>query len=232
MVYKKETMSVKKILVVAPHPDDETLGCGGTLLRHIAKGDQVHWLIMSTIIQGPGLTQEEVDSRSKEIIEVAKSYQFSSFKQAKFIATKLDIYPKSELIEFVSEAVRRVEPDTVYLPYWGDSHSDHTEVFNAVASCTKSFRYPSVKRVRAYETLSETEFSIRPEGSGFRPNLWVDISGYLDKKINIMKIYKGELGDHPFPRSEINLRAIAALRGSNAGVEASEGFVSLIDIVI
>jgi N-acetylglucosamine malate deacetylase 1 len=231
MVCKKEAMSVDIILVVAPHPDDETLGCGGTLLRHIADGDQVHWLIMSTISQDSGYTKERVESRAKEITIVADVYQFSSFKQEKFITTQLDTYPKSKLIDVVSEIVQRLEPDTIYLPYRGDVHSDHSVVFDAVVPCTKPFRYPSVKRVRAYETLSETEFSINPDYGGFKPNLWVDISQYLDKKIKIMKIYKGELDEHPFPRSEVNLRALASLRGATAGVEMAEGFVSLREIV-
>ena len=224
-------MSVTSVLVVAPHPDDETLGCGGALLRHIAEGDQVHWLIMSTLTQEIGFSQERIESRYKEIEKVAKSYKFSSVKQADFTTTRLDTYPKSALIEVVSEVVNRIEPEIVYLPYRNDVHSDHAKVFDAVASCTKSFRYPSIKRVRAYETLSETEFSINPEDSGFKPNLWVDISDYLEQKIEIMKMYKGELGEHPFPRSEEAIKALATIRGVVAGVESAESFMSLKEIL-
>jgi len=131
----------------------------------------------------------------------------------------------------VSERVKQLEPDTIYLPYRGDVHSDHAEVFDAVAACTKPFRYPSVMRVRAYETLSETEFSINPNDGGFKPNLWVDISCYIDKKVEIMKVYKGELGDHPFPRSEQNIRALATYRGAAAGVSAAEAFMSVKEIL-
>jgi N-acetylglucosamine malate deacetylase 1 len=220
-----------KILVVSPHPDDETLGCGGTLLRHAEEGDHVHWLIMTTITQQAGFSKEKIDSRAKEIVKVADAYSFVSVKQADFVATQLDTYSKSDLVSIVSEMVSRIQPDIIYLPYRDDVHSDHAEVFDAVSSCTKSFRYPSVKRVRVYETLSETEFSINPQNSGFKPNLWVDISDYLDSKIEIMKMYKGEMESHPFPRSELNLRALATLRGSTAGVNSAEGFISLKEIV-
>ena len=231
MVCEKETMSVNSTLVIAPHPDDETLGCGGALLRHIAEGEEVHWLIMTTITQHVGFNQERIESRAKEIEKVASAYNFTSTKQADFVTTRLDTYPKSELIGVVSEMVNRVKPETIYLPYRNDVHSDHTEVFDAVISCTKSFRYPSVKKVRAYETLSETEFSIHKEDGGFHPNLWIDVSEFLEKKIAIMKTYNGELGKHPFPRSEQNIRALATLRGATAGVNAAEAFVSLKEII-
>jgi len=222
---------LSSVLVVAPHPDDETLGCGGTLLRHIAEGDQVHWLIMTKITKKIGFTKKIIESRTKEIEQVASSYGFESVKQASFITTRLDTYPKSDLIKKVSKTVNIVNPDTVYLPYRRDVHSDHAEVFDAVAACTKSFRYPSIKKVRAYETISETEFSISPDDIGFKPNMWVDISGYLDRKIEIMKMYSSEVEQHPFPRSEQNIRALATYRGAVAGVIAAEAFISLKEII-
>ena len=222
---------MSRIMVVAPHPDDETLGCGGTLLRHISEGDHVYWLIMSTISKEAGYSRERVDSRTDEIRRVIESYGFASMQQAPFITTRLDTYPKSDLIGEVSNYISKIEPDTIYLPFRHDVHSDHEAVFDAVVSCAKSFRYPFVKRLRAYETLSETEFSVRPGNNGFVPNLWVDISEYLDRKMEIMQIYKSELGYHPFPRSEKNLRALATLRGATAGKDAAEAFISLKEIV-
>jgi LmbE family N-acetylglucosaminyl deacetylase len=124
-----------------------------------------------------------------------------------------------------------VQPNTIYLPYRSDIYSDHEIVFDAVSSCTKSFRYPFVKQIRVYETFFEMEFGIRPEDSGFRPNLWIDISEFLDKKIEIMKLYKGEMGEHPFPRSEQTIRALATLRDSTAGCVAAEAFISLKEII-
>ena len=219
------------ILVIAPHPDDETLGCGGTLLRHTAEGDELHWLIMTTITEEAGFSGERIQSRGDEIQRVADAYGFSTINPANFVAGRLDTYPKSDLVAEVSKCIVNVEPDTIYLPYRNDIHSDHAAAFDAVASCTKSFRYPSIKRVRAYETLSETEFSLGLDGNGFHPNMWIDITPYLDQKIEIMEFYEGEMGVHPFPRSEKNIRALATFRGATAGFEAAEAFIILLERV-
>ena len=219
------------VLVVAPHPDDETLGCGGTLLRHIAEGDQVHWLIMTRITEDLGFSAERVLSRNNEIKEVANQYQFELTHYADFDTMALDRYSKGQLINKISDIMNLVMPEIIYVPYRLDAHSDHTAVFDSVMSCTKSFRYPFVKCVRAYETLSETDFGLRPEDGGFRPNFFVNISDFLDVKIDIMKLYQGEMAPHPFPRSEQSLRALATLRGVVAGCHAAESFMTLREII-
>lgn len=219
------------VLAIAPHPDDETLGCGGALLRHVAEGDQVHWLIMSTISEEAGYSRQRIESRSTEIKKVAQAYGLDSFHQLNYLTTRLDTYSKSELITDVSSYIKSIQPEIIYLPYRNDVHSDHAVVFDAVSACTKSFRYPCIKKVRVYETISETEFSIRPDDFGFKPNLWIDVSQYLERKIDIMKLYKDEIGQHPFPRSEQNIRALATFRGATAGVFAAEAYMSLMDIV-
>ena len=223
---------MSQVMVVAPHPDDETLGCGGTLLRHAAQGDEIHWLIMTQIDGESGFSPECIERRSKEIDRVAAAYGFSTVHQLNFTTTCLDTYPRGDLVSAVSTMITQVQPEILYLPYRNDIHSDHAAVFDAVASCTKSFRYPSLVSVRVYETLSETEFSIRPDDGGFKPNLWINISDHLDEKIEIMKLYKGEIGEHPFPRSEKNISALAALRGATAGVGAAESFMCVIERVI
>ena len=224
-------MSVNKIIVVAPHPDDETLGCGGTLLRHKSEGDEIHWLIMTTLTEQSGFSKERIESRKKEIDAVSKKYQFDTVHQAKFITTTLDTVKNSELIAEVSKIFNKVRPNILYLPFRNDIHSDHAAVFDATSVCTKSFRYPFIRSVRVYETLSETEFAIRTDVSKFEPNLWVDISLYLEKKIEIMKIYKGEMGIHPFPRSERNIKALATYRGATSGCDYAESFMLLKEII-
>ena len=102
-------------------------------------------------------------------------------------------------------------------------HTDHRIVFDAVIACTKWFRYPSVKRVLAYETLSETDFSLNTNGR-FYPNYFINISGYLEKKIELMSIYISEIAKFPFPRSYEAIRALATLRGAASGYIAAEAF--------
>jgi LmbE family N-acetylglucosaminyl deacetylase len=188
-------------------------------------------MIMTRISESAGYSKESVESRKNEIADVAKTYGFSSIHQAKFETTTLDTIAKRELVEEVSSVMNSVKPEIIYVPYRNDVHSDHKVIFDVVAACTKSFRYPFIRKVRAYETLSETEFGITPESSGFRPNLWIDITEHLEKKIMIMKKYKGEMGKHPFPRSERNINALATIRGATAGVEAAEAFLSLKEII-
>ncbi len=219
------------VLVVAPHPDDETLGCGGALLRHKAEGDEVHWLIMTSMHESQGYSLSKIDERSKEIGSVTEQYKFDGVHALNFPTTELDTCPRGELVAAVAKVFENIEPTIVYLPYRKDIHSDHKITFDVAAACTKSFRYPSLKSVRAYETLSETEQSLSPDDSGFRPNLFVDISAYLDQKIEIMQLYKGEMDDAPFPRSQEVIEALARYRGSVIGSHAAEAFMSLREII-
>lgn len=220
----------RKILCIAPHPDDETLGCGGTLLAHRANGDEIHWLIVTAISTEAGFTAERVAQREAEISAASQAYGFAGLHRCDFPTMRLDTVPMAELVDSIGAIVHQVAPDILLLPYRGDAHSDHTVVFDAAAACTKSFRYPSVKGVYAYETLSETEFGLRPDDGGFRPNLFINIADHLDAKIAIMRLFASELGEFPFPRSETAIRAQAQLRGLQAGSAAAEAFVILREI--
>lgn len=224
-------MNFQKVLVIAPHPDDETLGCGGTILRHIAEKSDVYWLIATAMTTGRGYTEESIGKRQQEINSVAASYGFNKVYQAGFPAAGLDSVPMAQIVSFIGDVVNEVRPDTIYVPYRNDIHSDHTVVFDAAAACSKTFRYPFVKRLYCYETLSETEFSVRPDMTGFKPNRFVDISLYIEMKIKIMSLYHGEILDFPFPRSEKAVRALAEIRGIVAGVSAAEAFMVIKEII-
>ena len=215
------------VVVIAPHPDDETLGCGGTLLKHLANGDNVHWVIATQLSESVGFSGEKVASRSSEIKAVAKGYGFCSVTILDYVTTTLSDYMLGSLITDLAKVLNKIKPDTVYAPYPGDVHSDHGVVFNAVSACSKSFRYPFIKKVCCYETLSETEFSISPLTPSFKPNLFVDISEFIDEKIALMSLYEGEMLAPPFPRSEENIRALAVQRGAVAGCESAEAFMLL-----
>jgi LmbE family N-acetylglucosaminyl deacetylase len=137
----------------------------------------------------------------------------------------------SELIGKISTIVKQIKPNIIYLPFKGDIHSDHRLIFLASYSCTKSFRYPFVKKIYMMETLSETEFSPSTKEDSFIPNTFVNISKYIDLKIQIMNVFKSEVSEHPFPRSEKSIRALNTFRGSTAGCEYAESFVLLKEIV-
>jgi LmbE family N-acetylglucosaminyl deacetylase len=136
----------------------------------------------------------------------------------------------SELIARISSVVKKVKPNIIYLPFKNDIHSDHKYIFDAAYSCTKSFRYPFIKKIYMMETLSETEFSLSTKEYSFIPNVFVNISDYINEKIEAMKMYEGEMGSHPFPRSERNIKALATYRGATAGCEYAESFMLIKEV--
>lgn len=216
-----------KVLAVAVHPDDETLGCGGTLLKHKANGDEINWLICTTVDKNHSYYEQ----REKELKLVNEMYGFDSVHNLCLNTMQVDEYSMSELISAISKVINKVQPNTIYLPFKGDVHSDHRKIFEASYSCTKSFRYPFVKKIYMMETLSETEFAPSTKEDSFIPNVFVDISDFFDRKIAIMKIFESEIAEHPFPRSERNLRALATLRGATCGCEYAESFILLKEVL-
>lgn len=221
---------MRKVLVIAVHPDDETLGCGGTLLKHKAQGDEIHWLICTSLFERDGFNKEIVETRKNEIKAVAGLYGFKNTHQLELSTTKVDKCSMSELIGKISKIISEVEPNIVYLPFKGDVHSDHRKIFESAYSCTKSFRYPTIKKIYMMEILSETEFAPSTKEDSFIPNVFVDISDCFDKKLEIMRVYQSEIGAHPFPRSEKNITALATLRGATSACEYAESFVLLKEI--
>jgi len=222
---------MNKILVIAVHPDDETLGCGGTLLKHKANGDEIHWLIATDIKESEGYGISTIKKRNKEITKIEDLYGFTSVNKLDLSTTKVDTYSVSVLVSKISSVIDRIKPDIIYLPFKGDVHSDHKYIFDAAYSCTKVFRHPFIKKIYMMETLSETEFSLSTKEDSFVPNVFVDISEFMDKKIELINIYESEIGKHPFPRSERNMRALATYRGAASGCDYAESFMLLKEII-
>ncbi len=215
---------MSKVIIISAHPDDETLGAGGTILKHNENGDEVYWLIVTNVFESEGFSRERVLSRKQEIEEVSRLYSFKKVYNLEYPTMKLNDTILFELVNKISHIFQQLEPEIIYVMNRSDAHSDHRIVFDAVMSCTKSFRYPYVKKVLMYECLSETEFApILPERV-FQANYYVDISNFLNKKIEIMKIFDSELGEHPFPRSIKNIEALATFRGATVGVLYAEAF--------
>jgi len=212
-----------KVLVIAPHPDDETLGCGGTLFRHKRDGNELYWAIVTGISEEMGWPETVVKKRDTEIEEVAKKYSFSKVINFHLPTTKLDTLPLTDLIEKIVDLYKKIEPEIIYMPYAYDVHTDHQIIARALRSTFKWFRYPHIQKVLMYETPSETEFNFR-RGSAFNPNIFTNISDHLDDKIEAMRIYESEMGDFPFPRSAKTMRSLAAFRGSQSGYKAAEAF--------
>lgn len=217
-----------KIIAIAPHPDDETLGCGGTLLKHRYASDEIYLVIVTTA--GPEYSPEHIRTKYGELSKVNRIYKFKEIFDLKFRVTHIDAIEISKIIGALMRVFRQVGPDIIYLPFPNDIHTDHKVAADAVLSCMKWFRLPTLKKIMAYETISETEFNIRP-GPVFTPNIFVNIESYIDKKVDAMKCYKTEIARSPFPRSEENIRALATFRGSTSGFGAAEAFMLLKEII-
>lgn len=208
---------------MAPHPDDETIGAGGLMLRRKKEGGTVGWLIMTGLLVTEGWLPQIIANRSAEIQQVSKLYNFDDVFQLDFPTTQLDSLPLGDVVTAIANVFKVFNPQEIVIPHYSDIHSDHRIVFDAVSSCTKWFRYPSIKRVLVYETLSETDFSLKRE-QVFYPNFYVDISEYLDKKLQIMDVYASEMDYFPFPRSREAIAALAQFRGASSGYKAAEAF--------
>jgi LmbE family N-acetylglucosaminyl deacetylase len=214
---------MKKILVVSAHPDDEVLGVGGTLIRHREQGDELHWLIATNIYCEQGFSQKRVDSRQSEIATVASQLKMK-VHQLDFRTMTLTSEDLLKLVPEISEIFQKVKPEMIYVLNRSDAHSDHRVLFDAVMACTKSFRYPNIREVLMYECLSETEFAPALPEKVFLPNCYIDVSDQMEEKLELMRVYESELGEHPFPRSERNIRALATFRGASCGVNYAEAF--------
>jgi LmbE family N-acetylglucosaminyl deacetylase len=155
---------------------------------------------------------------------VAELFSIDEVFELGYLTMTLSSSSLIKMVPEISKIFNNVQPEVVYTMNRSDAHSDHRVIFDAVSACTKSFRYPFIKKVLMYECISETEFSPAIPERVFQPNYFVDITDYLTKKLEIMQIYKSELGNHPFPRSLRNIEALAVFRGASVGVTYAEAF--------
>ncbi|CAN5165469.1 PIG-L family deacetylase [soil metagenome] len=215
---------MKNVIVISAHPDDEVLGAGGTMLKHVAAGDNVYLLIVTNIFEHQGYTIAKINERQQEIDSVVSGLKLKGVIKLDYPTMTLSSSSLLKMVPQISKIFQEIKPDTIYCLNRSDAHSDHRVIFEAVMACTKSFRYPYIKRVLMYECISETEFAPALPERVFIPNYFIDISEYMDEKLEIMKIYASELGEHPFPRSIENIRSLAHFRGAAVGVKYAEAF--------
>lgn len=219
-------MSEGRILFISVHPDDETLGCGGTILRLKSEGAQVFWLnVTNGSLEHPyGFTEEMLEMREITINKVVSAYNVDGFENLEYPTQMLETVEPRILIGSIKRVYDRYKPDTLFVPNRSDIHSDHRVAFDALYSAAKNFRAPYIKQIYMYETLSETEFAPALPEKAFIPNSYVDISGYMDEKLRIMQLYHTELMPDPYPRSIHAIRGLGAFRGSRMGVMYAEAF--------
>jgi len=221
-----------RVLAIATHPDDETLGCGGTLLKHRNQGDELFWLIVTRAWK-PKYSTSAIDQQMQQVRAVEAAYPFARTEWLEFETTCLDRIPLNDLVDRLRASLQKVQPEVVYLPSPADAHSDHRVVFDAAMAVMKPFymRSLGVRRILACEVPSETDAGAPLVPNVFHPQIFSDISDTLERKLAIMKIFETELHPEPLPRSPSAIRAWARSRGATAGMEYAETFMLVRELV-
>lgn len=212
---------MKKILVISVHPDDETLGCGGTILKHIAENDEVNCVFVTSG------NSSQIDT----IPLLNKLYSFNEIVSLDLPENELQDLSLNILIPKFADIINRIKPEVLYIPNRSDVHSDHRAVFEALMACTKSFRFPFIEKVLMCEVISETDFAPPLIENVFAPNYFVDITKYLNKKLEILELFKSELLPYPQTRNLSTMKALNRYRGSQVNCEFAESYMLLKQIV-
>jgi LmbE family N-acetylglucosaminyl deacetylase len=220
---------IRRALVLAPHPDDEVLGCGGTIARIVAEGGEVQVAIV-TRGQPPRFDAAQVEQVNAEAMTAHRALRVSHTHFLELPAAELDRIATVDLNQRIAKVIALAEPDTLFVPFVGDLHFEHRLVFEAalVAARPRGSDYPL--RILAYETMSETNWSAPGLSPAFQPNVFIDISDHLEAKIEAFECFRSQVMPFPDERSIKALRALALLRGSTVSRHAAEAFMLLREV--
>lgn len=218
-----------KVLVIAAHADDEVLGCGGTIARHVAQG---HRVTVGVVTSGSASVFDEATLKTirAEAIEAGRRLGVAHTEFLEFEAPLLDVTPRHKIADAIARLLSREQPDEVFVPHGGDIHHDHQAVFWSALVACRPVSSGAPARILAYETLSETEWAPSAGGHAFVPNVFEDIGATLDAKCEAMRAYASQLRAAPHPRSIEAIRALARVRGSTVNLAAAEAFVLLREV--
>lgn len=211
-----------KILIITPHPDDEVLGCGGTIKKYTKTGNGVFACIVTK-----GYTPEwskiflnnklEETKKSNKILGIKKTYYLN------FPTVKLDSILQKDLNDAIQGIINKVRPEIIFIPHFGDLNKDHRLIHEAALVAARPLAGNSVKKILVYETISETEWGPLP--FPFVPTVYYNINSTLKEKIKAMEAYGTELRPFPHPRSSKVIEALAVKRGSESGLGLAEAFM-------
>lgn len=217
------------VLIIAAHPDDEVLGCGGSAARFAREGHDIHIAILGegATARFPG--RDQADRGSVELLQ-RRSQEVADLLGSKerilrgLPDNRLDTLPLLDVVKIIEEIIDRLKPEVVYTHHAGDLNIDHTIVHRATLTATRPLPGSSVREIYAYEVPSSTDWAFQQLTPSFHPNVFVDISNTLAAKIEAMKLYETETNPFPHPRSADAIKAAAHRWGSVVGCEAAEAF--------
>lgn len=212
-----------RILFIAPHADDETIGAGGAIARHSALGHEVFWCIVTRGYK-PQWPAKALKKAEKQIDSVSKFYGFERVYRLGFPTVKLNTVPHAELCSAIQNIVEEIKPDIVYTTSRNDINIDHRIVYDCTLIATRPLPGNVVHRVLSYEIGYTNRYGI-PSGSAmFQPTVFIDISEYMETKLKAMLFYETELRPSPHPRNIDSIRLLARERGICVGYDAAECF--------
>jgi LmbE family N-acetylglucosaminyl deacetylase len=212
------------ILVVAAHPDDEILGCGGTIAKLSGSNDVYILILGEGLTSRSGYDREKLAELKEEVIKANNELGVKEVMSANLPDNKFDSLALLDVVKKIEEIIEKIKPEIVFTHSIHDLNVDHRMTHKAVVTACRPVQNSCVKKLYAFEVLSSSEWN-STQLPVFVPNVYVDISKYLDKKIEAMKTYKSEIREYPHPRSEEAIRALAMKRGSECGFGFAESFV-------
>jgi LmbE family N-acetylglucosaminyl deacetylase len=217
------------VLIIAAHPDDEILGCGGTMTRLAREGHEVRIAIVAEGISSRYAQREDADQQQLKHLHAQAQHAANKVGAKELVLCKLpdnrlDTVPLLDVVKLVEELITRFRPEAIYTHHPGDLNVDHGVVHRAVLTATRPVPGQCVSEIYAFEVPSSTEWAFQRLEPVFRPNVFVDITETLETKIEALACYDTETRKFPHPRSAEALRAIATRWGSVAGFPAAEAF--------
>jgi LmbE family N-acetylglucosaminyl deacetylase len=220
----------KNILVVVAHPDDEVLGCGATIARRAKEGYACYILIMAEGITSRDISRDcvkrrrELDLLKSQAQKVAKILGAKGVVINSFPDNRMDSVALLDVVKIVEAAIKRFRPSIIYTHHKGDLNIDHRITYQAVQTAARPLADCPVKEVYSFEVLSSTEWVFSDKDNAFIPNVFIDTSRYIEKKLKALKAYSSETKRFPHPRSLQSVKALAQRRGSQTGLKAAEAF--------
>lgn len=218
---------MRTVLVVAAHSDDEALGCGGTISRHVAEGDTVYAVFLADGVSSRncGSCSDQDDrmaaaEQARQVLGIYKNYYLG------LPDNRLDSLPLLDVIQPLERVISEVKPEIIYTHHYGDLNVDHQITHQAVMTACRPMPGSYLKEIYTFEVMSSTEWAASNE-SPFFPNYYVDIGNYLDVKLKALNMYIMEMREEPHSRSIKHIEYLARHRGSTVGVIAAEAFMAI-----
>lgn len=219
-----------KVLIVAAHTDDEALGCGGTIAKHVANGDEVAALFLTNGIGSRDTGDDEANARFGCALQASEILGYKLLHNFDFPDNQMDGLPLLKITQAIEPFIAEFAPQRVYTHHIGDLNVDHRVVHNAVMTACRPQPGSSVKEILTFEVMSSTEWQ-SPLKDSFLPSVYVDISEQIDKKMMALEAYRIEMRDYPHSRSVEHLKQLAAHRGNCIGRNYAEAFMQVRRII-